>query len=418
MISKTPHNYLRAWQLLLLLCITMLGLASCSSDKVIEQVEEEEVSADPMRFTCNVQENISTTRAAYLQDDFIISTYKSYKSASQQTVMDTYRVKHTTTGTDWDGNVKDNWSYVGVDGQIERYWDYNSFPYRFNAIAPYPADKSKVVLTDTQVEINAPYKMQTWSDGVKTNDDDRDAEPYWLAQVQRAADGKDKDIIANSEIASSSTTLNRYVALPFHHLNSKIRFAIYTTSPWATAHPMYIENLSIKVASDNFVTGAGKYTASGETWYNGNGTSGFTDLTTSNSTGTELLHYSGVDADNKPLAGNDLSQWQSKATAFWFDAKAKDGLMQIPQEGVKMTLSMNLYLIDGDDILVLPLQDVPVKLALEGETPTENHHWKSGNIYTYYIILENIGEHLEITFTATLAPWEDLSGSLETDLEQ
>lgn len=371
-----------------------------------------------MRFTCNVQENISSTRAAYLKDDFIVSTYKSYKLSDQQTVMDKYRVNHTTTGTDWDGNVQDNWNYVGVDGQIERFWDYSSFPYRFNAVAPYPADKSKIVLSDAQLEINAPYKMQTLADGVKTNPVDRDAEPFWLAQVQRATDGKDKDIIADSEIinSSSSTTLNRYVALPFHHLNSKVRFAIYTTSPWATAHPMYIENLSLKVVSADFVSGAGKYTASGDSWYIGTGTSGFTDLTKATSTGTELLHYSGVDADNKPLAGNDLSKWQSKATAFWFECK--EGLMQIPQDGVKMTLSMNLYLLDGEDVLQLPLQDVPVKLSIEGETPTEYHQWKSGYIYTYYLVLENVGEKLEITFTATLTPWEDLSGSLETDLEQ
>lgn len=368
-----------------------------------------------MRFTCNMQENVSITRAAYLKDDFIVSTYKSFKLSGQQTVMDTYHVEHTTTGTNWDGNEQDNWNYVGVDGQIERFWDYSSFPYRFNAIAPYPADKSKVVLTDTQVEINAPYKMQTWSDGEKTNDVDRDAEPYWVAQVQRAAEGGDKDIIANSEIASSSTTLNRYVALPFHHLNSKIRFAIYTTSPWATAHPMYIENLSIKVASPDFVTGAGKYTASGETWYNGNGTSGFTDLTKAPAVGTELLHYSGVKSDGSPLDGNDLSKWQSKTSAYWFECK--DGLMQIPQEGVDMVLDMTLKML-SDNQEKVKFTNVHITPVIEGAPATELNHWQSGNIYTYYIIIDNVGEKLEIYFTATLAPWEDISGSMSTDLEQ
>lgn len=431
-------------KLLLSLIGAVFLLSACSSDKVVEEVEKKDTPSDPMRFTCKLQENTASSRSdatradvtrasAEFDKDFMISTYKSFNLPGQQTVMDSYHVKHSTSGTDWDGNVSHNWNYVGVDGQIERYWDYSAFPYRFNAVAPYPADKSKITVTDTKLEIDAPYKMQTWSDGVKSNfyngvtsdPVDSDAEPYWVAQVQRAADGKDTDVFTGKPIgnAATSTTLNRYVAMPFHHLNSKVRFAIYTTSAWATAHPMYIENLSIRVESENFVTGAGKYTATGNsatdnTWYIGTGTSGFTNLTKAASPGTEILHYTGVDADHNPLPGNDLSQWQTKQTAFWFDSKVKDGLMQIPQDGVKLTLSMNLFLIDGDDVLVVPFNNVPITLALEGQEPTELNHWKSGNIYTYYLILDNVGEKLEIHFTATLTPWEDLSGTLSTDLEQ
>lgn len=376
-----------------------------------------------MRFTCNMQENVSNTRAL-MKSDFMVSTYKSFQQTGQQTVMDTYHVRYSTTGTDWDGNVHDNWNYVNVDNQIERYWDYNSFPYRFNAIAPYPTDKSKISLTDIQLTIEAPYKMQTCMDG-SISPDDRAAEPYWLAQVQRGTDGKDLDVIANKEITNASTSLNRYVALPFHHLNSKIRFAIYSLLPWTTANPMHIRNLSIKVVpdpdntSDTFVTAAGKYMMSGVNWYNGIGTSGFTDLTRKPlADPIEILHYTGVEAGNPnvPLEGNDLSQWQGKSSAFWF--KCKDGIMQIPQEGVRMTVSMELFLIDGGDVVVLPLNDIPVKFALEGAEPTEQHNWQSGNIYTYYLILDNVNEKLEIDFTATLTPWEDISGSLSTDLEQ
>lgn len=393
-------------------------LTSCSSDKVIEQIEEKEETGDPMRFTCNVQETSAATRAPYLQSDFVVSTYKSFKQTGQQTVMDSYHVEHYTSGSDWYGNITSNWNYVGVDGQIERYWDYGSFPYRFNAIAPYKlADKSKLTLTDNSLVINAPYKMQTWRDGVKDNADDRVAEPFWVAQVQRAPDGKDMDIMTGKEIPNaSSTSLNRYVALPFHHLNSKVRFALYTTSHWATAHPIYVRNLSIKVVSENFVTGAAGYAATGDSWYKGTGNSGFTGLTKAPATGTELIHYTGVGSDNKPLQGNDLSQWQTKQTAFWFDCK--DGLMQIPQEGVQMKVSMDLYLVDGDDLLDVPLHDIPVKVSLDGSEPTDLNNWQSGNIYTYYLIIDNVGEKLEIHFTATLTPWEDISGSLSTDLEQ
>lgn len=426
-IFKFPH--IRAWQHLLLPCMTAFCLlSSCSSDKVVEEVvEDPENITDPMLFTCNVQETTTSTRAAYLQSDFMVSAYKSFKQINQQEVMNTYHVAHSTTGTDWDGNVTHRWNYVGVDGQIERYWDYNSFPYRFNAVAPYPSDKSKITLTDTQLTINEPYKMQTWSDGVKTNSDDRVAEPYWVAQVQRATDGKDTDIITGKQItnASGSSSLNRYVALPFHHLNSKVRFAIYTTSSWATAHPMYVKDLSIKVVSADFVTEAAQYTVAGGStdnysWYRGTNTSGFTGLTKAPAVGTELLHYSGVQPNDPttPLAGNDLSQWQNQATAFWFDSQVKAGLMQIPQEGVKMEVSMDLMLIDGDDVLVVPFRNLPVRLVIDGQEPTELNHWKSGNIYTYYLIIDNVGEKLEIHFTATLTPWEDLSGSLVTDLEQ
>lgn len=431
-ISHNPRR--RFWQPLLLAGIGALGLlTSCSSDKVVEEIEEKEVGTDPMRFTCKLQENASSARTAVTRasttfdKDFVVSTYKSFLSDNQQTVMDAYHVAHATSGTDWDDDVSHNWYYKDVDGQIERYWDYSAFPYRFHAVAPYPADKSKITLTDTQLEINATYKMQTCSDGVKTNPVDSEAEPYWVAQVQRATDGKDYDVMAGGnstgrEItnSSNSTTLSRNIAMPFHHLNSKVRFAIYTTSPWATAHPMYIRDVSIKVESADFVTGAGKYTATGSpstgnTWYIGSGTSGFGSLTHATTTDTELLHYTGVDGFGNPLSGNDLSQWQTKQTAFWFDCK--DGLMQIPQEGVKMKLSMNVFLKDTGDQQAT-FNNVPITLALEGQTPTELNHWQSGNIYTYYLIIDNVGEKLEIHFTATLTPWDDLSGSLSTDLEQ
>lgn len=395
--------------------ITLCLFTACSSDKVVEEVEEIKPLGEPIRFTCKLQENASATRAAALEDDFLLSAYKSFQQSGQQTVMDDYHIQHTTSGSDWDGNVSHNWQYVGVDGQIERYWDNDGFPYRFNAVAPYTTNSSAISMTDTKVDINATYKMQTWNDGVKTNADDREAEPYWVAQVQRGADGKDTDMITGSNIPNaSSTALNRYVAVPFHHLNSKIRFALYTTSAWATAHPMYIEDLSIKVTSDNFVTGAGKYTALGESWYIGTGNSGFSDLTKATATGTELVQYKGVQSDGSPLSGNDLSQWQSKNSAFWFD---KDGLMQIPQENVELKVSLTLKML-SDHSEKIKFENVPIKVVLDNQTPQTELDWKSGNLYTYYLVIDNVDEKLEIYFTATLAPWEDISGSLSTDLEQ
>lgn len=410
--SRYTSNH--AWQHLLLPCMTALCLlASCSSDNVIEEIEEIKASNDPMRFTCNVQDNVSTTRAAnYLQTDFMVSAYKSFGLTNQQLVMDKYHIKHTTSGTSWDGNVSDNWEYVGIDSQIERYWDYSNFPYRFNAIAPYPSDKSSITLSDKNLTINSAYKMQTCKDG---NVIPMDAEPYLVAQVQRATDGTDTDIFAGTQIGDNSSpkSLNRYVALPFHHLNSKIRFAIYTTSPWATANPMYIKDLSIQVTSTNFVTKAKKYKIenNADTWLVASGNSGFTDLTKATSTPTTLFEFTG----DKTVSENDLSLHQGTSTAYWM--LCPGGMAQIPQENVEMKVSLSLYRRDNDN-LVKSFSNIPVKLVREDNTEQTQFNWQSGYIYTYYLIIDNIGEKLEINFTATLTPWEDISGSLTTDLEK
>lgn len=416
---NTRYTCNHAWQHILLPCMTALCLmTSCSSDKVIEEIEEIKPSNDPMKFTCNVQENVSSTRASYLKSDFMVSAYKSYGLTKQQTVMDKYHVEHRTTGTNWDGNEQDNWDYVGVDGQIERYWDYDNYPYRFNAIAPCPA-KTDVTLADKNLTISKSYSFQTCSDGVKDPADNSIAEPYMLAQVQRATDGKDTDIFAGSPIGdeNSNTTLNRYVALPFHHLNSKIRFGVYSLNPWATDNKLYIKDLVITATSTSkFVTKADKYTASGtNSWKVPTGTSGFEGLTKAidATTPTQLFSFSGL-SGSTPLEDNDLRKHQGQSSAYFL--LCNDGIMQIPQEGVEMKVSLKL-MQEGNDTPFKAYTDVPVVLRLEDNTTQVKFNWVSGNIYTYYLILD-FDKKLEIQFTATLAPWEDISGSLSTDLEQ
>lgn len=390
-------------------------LASCTSDKVIEEIEEIKTSNDPMRFTCNVQENVSSTRAvpSYLKNDFLVSAYKAFADAKQQTVMSMYRVEHRTTGTDWDGNQSDNWDYVGVDSQIERYWDYNAFPYRFNAVAPSTPlgiDKSKITLTDENLTINTPYKMQTCKDGVVTPILS-EAEPYLVAQVERSIDGTDKDIFANSLIGdeNSSKTLNRYVALPFHHLNSKIRFGVYTKNLWATENDTYIQDLKISISSESFVTAATGYAITNEgSWYDKTSeNSKFTSVTKLASTDTKptLLTFQGGES----VESNNLKLHQSQSSAYML--KCPDGIMQLPQKDVKMTVSLKL--MQPGSTLVKEYINVPIKL----EDNTEVFTWQSGYIYTYYLILDFTNQ-LEIQFTATLTPWENISGSLSTDLEK
>lgn len=387
---------------------------ACSSDGVIEEIKEIDTNGtDLMRFTRATEaQTTPSTRAEvnYLKSGFMVSTYKAFGNASaQQMVMSKYNVEHRTTGNGWDNNTQDNWEYIGVNGQKEKYWDYSNFPYRFNAIAPYPTE-SDVVLSDKELKISKGYSYQTCTDGM-LSPADAIAEPYLVAQVQRATDGKDTDIFADSQIGdeNSNTTPNRYVALPFHHLNSKIRFGVYTKNLWATENDTYIQDLKINVSSESFVTAATGYAVTNTgSWYDKESeNSKFTSATklTSSDTKPALLTFTG----GQSVEGNNLKLHQSQSSAYML--KCPDGLMQIPQKDVKMSVSLKL--MQPGSTLVKEYTDVPIKL----EDDTNVFTWQSGFIYTYYLILD-FEKNLEIQFTATLTPWDDVSGSLSTDLEQ
>lgn len=367
-----------------------------------------------MRFTRATEaQTTPSTRADinYLKSGFMVSTYKAFgNTVAQQTVMSKYKVDHLTTGNGWDNNTQDNWEYIGVNSQKEKYWDYSNFPYRFNAIAPYPSE-SDVILSDKELKITKGYSYQTCTDGT-LSPANAAAEPYLVAQVQREDTGKDYDIFVggtDNEINSNSQTLNRYVALPFHHLNSKIRFGVYTKNLWATENDTYIQDLKINVSSESFVTEATGYAITSEgSWYDKTSdNSKFTSVTKLTSTDPKptLLTFSGGEA----VEGNNLKLHQGQSSAYFL--QCKDGIMQIPQKDVKMTVSLKL--MQPGSSLIKEYTNVPVKL----EDDTEVFTWQSGYIYTYYLILD-FTNNLEIQFTATLTPWEDISGSLSTDLEQ
>ncbi len=376
-------------------------LAACSSESTIEEVKNITESTDPMRFTgsgVSEEVEIPTRASAPLTTGFMVSCWKAYGIASQQDVMEKYRVEYKVDG--WSN--KSSWNYVGVNGQYEKYWDYSNFPYRFHAIAPSPANPNNFILKDNKLTISATYKSQTCHNGTITNPD---AEPYLLAQVQRNTDGSDHDIFAGKEIGNGSTTKNREVALPFHHLNSKVRFGVYTTDYWATDNKLYIEGLTIKVTSPDFATEATSYTTTGtNSWMIDNGYSGFAGLT--KTTNFQLLQFDGGPA----LTGNDLRVCQGRSSAYML--QCPDGIMQLPQENIKMAVSFNL-MKEGSSTPYKTYTDVPIKL----EDNTEIFQWHTGYIHTYYLILGPF-DKLSLNFTATLTPWEDINGSLSTDLEK
>lgn len=390
--------------------------AACTTDKVLEEVEDISGSTDPMRFTVTKENLTPDQRAANpLTSGFMVSAYKLYGQDNQQTVMPQYEVRYHVLGDAWNGRTYSSWTYDDVKGQNLRYWDYSAFPYRFNAIAPYPANPAGFVLTDQSLKINVPYSAQTCINGMVTPADNA-AEPHLLSQVQRGTDGKDTDLLALSDdktvINDGSTTKNRDVWMPFHHLNSKIRFGIYHNTQWLISNKTYIKDLIIKVTSPNFVTGAGNYQSKGTGgWRISTGNSGFKELTKA-AVPYEIFCFDG----GQEIEDNDLTERQTRKTAYFMQCPG--GMMQIPQEHVEMTVSFKLY--TADDHLYKSFTDVPVRLEKENHPGDYQTYfdWKSGYIYTYYLVINEIDEKLEVTFTATLTPWEDVAGSLSTDLEK
>lgn len=362
-----------------------------------------------MRFTGTSDEGDTHTRASSksLTSGFMVSTWKSYDNASQQTVMDKYEVEYKVD--EW--NNRSQWNYVGVNGQYERYWDYANFPYRFHAIAPYPSDPAGFILAEKNLKINAHYSAQSCDNGITTPKDNV-AEPCLIAQVGRDTDGKDHDYLATDqskvEINTSSTQKHREVWLPFHHLNSKVRFGLFTIDLWAIDNPLYIQDLVITAHSNDpagFVTGAANYQVSNtDQWHINTGTSGFSGLERATGSYTLLEYKGGLDEKS------NLSKYTARNDAFTLGCP--NGLMQIPQENVTLTVSFNLLSPDGT--IYKSFQNCIIRLEEDG---TSVFQWYSGFIHTYYLILDTLG-HLELEFTATLSPWEDISGSLSTDLEK
>lgn len=393
-------------------------LSACSSESTLERVEEINASNDPMCFTITKEnQSSSATRASQpLTSGFMVSCYKNYNTENQQTVMPRYEVRYHTSGTAWDGTARPYWTYNDVNGQYLRYWDYSAFPYRFNAIAPYPANPAGFTLSDQSLRINASYEAQTCHNGMITPADNV-AEPHLISQVQRGTDGIDTDLLdTDSKINNGSTTKSRDVWMPFHHLNSKIRFGVFHTTQWLTANKTYIKDMKVNVTSTNFATRASGYEASGTgSWRIDTGNAGFIGVTTVSSSSSAphtIFRFDG----GEYVEDNDLTDKQTRQTAYFL--QCKDGMMQIPQEKVQMQVSFDLYTEEGT--LYKSFQNVPIRLELDDNPGVYQYSfdWRAGVIYTYYLIIGEIEDKLEITFTATLTPWEDVTGALSTDLEK
>lgn len=423
-----------------ILYIVALLCAACASDSTPEPVTPiAPVGNDPIAFTGadEGQTTRNATRSTMLQSGFVVSTFKHYGATDWNkdlhTVMPRYLVEYKENRDDWNGVVISNWNYVNITNpwtsarQEEKFWDYSGFPYRFHAVAPANGNsitkEHLTTLSNNELLINAPYKAQAFTapsispsasdhESPATTPSNQEAEPYLIAQVSRNNNGEDRDIIKDKAINTESHSKNRRVALPFHHLNAKVRFGVYTLSLAQTAQHDYISDVVITV--EKLATSATSYKAYGQdSWISSNGYSGFQGITVEDNQTIFTFNPSTTSGSFRSYEANDLSLHQGRNSAYWMECP--NGIMQLPQNGVKIHVSMTIHKENGEARYVF--HDYEIKQ----ETPSsiDPTHWIAGCIHTYYLCLQIDDEQLPIlTVTATLTPWEDVSGSLNTDLEQ
>ena len=432
--------------------LALSWLASCSSDTTITDIPDYE-EHDPLTFSV-ASSSTSVSRAASheLEQGFLVSTYKLYGSEQQQKVMDRYEASYLTTNN-YHGS---KWNTVGEAGaapdyfyqtQYERYWDLSAFPYRFHAITPCPktADKSNIItdfkLSDQELTIpklnSTIYQSQSSKDGVITPEYVPD--PYLIAQVQRDDDGKDWDLLQpvfNADgdltshktqiVGSGSTERTRAVPLVFHHINSKVRFAIFADVDAFPAEPLTIKNVTITATNPDGPWGEFIYKVQGF----------ISSLSGSDVSFFDNIDYGDTKTDDDPVVllkntskTYDLRDAFDRAHAYFFDIpstivgykdggstpvyddiynssgiKTPGGLLQIPQKGVELYVEFDIN-----------NEHYSFQLEVNGK---KTFDWRASCRYTYYIVVKHLVP-FEIAFTATIEPWVTVTSSnIDTDLEQ
>ena len=444
--------------------LALSWLASCSSDGTIVDIPDY-VEQDPLTFSV-ASSSTSVSRAASheLEQGFMVSTYKLYGSV-QQKVM--YRYEASYGKTTYHGS---KWNTVGEAGaapdyfyqtQYERYWDLSAFPYRFHAITPCPKTSVNTLITDFELsdkELTIPgnyqdpegtykyisYQSQSVTDGVVSPSYVED--PYMIAQVERDDDGTDWDLLqakfdADGNLTSTksqinvggSTTLTRAVPLTFHHINSKVRFAIFTTVSDFPVEALDIKNVRItaknpKTQWKKFITQAAEFSATikgvavTDNFFDD--TDNFFDkgkyLSSDGSTEATLIY--------NPTKKFDLKNATSREKAYFFDIPSTKvgekadgtpiydnivnesgittpgGLLQIPQKGVELYVEFDIN-----------NEHYSFQLEVNGK---KTFDWRASCRYTYYIVVKHL-QPFEIAFTATIEPWVTVTSSnIDTDLEQ
>ncbi len=407
------------------------ALASgCSSNSLVEEEEPISPDATPMRFSIPSVGNMETrsTRASQaLTSDFLVSTYKAYRTGSQQTVMEQYQALYQQDG--WSGTGA-KWNTVGGTGdgfyqpQYEKYWDLSAFPYEFIGIAPAPILSGAVTtgfaVTDRQVKIEQSLQSQSATDGLVTPT--APTTEYLVAQMQRqhhaddATKTDDIDMVTGKTIGTGGDSPTKAVPLPFHHLSSKVRFGIYSTMPFVETQSVKIKNVTFKAVSsqtEGFVTSVSNYSVD----FTQSGVNSVVDGEFGNKTyetdDKQLLSFSGP-SDTFTDADLEKHEWKSKndVNAYYFECK--DGLIQVPQSGVKLFVSFTLEPLSGEPYTVT---DYPLTITNSDGNVVSEYTWQPNCLYTYYIVVNRLFSY-DISFTATVSDWEDLEGRINTNLEE
>ncbi len=368
---------------------TALLIVSCSSDSTLED-EDVVDTRQPMVFGTSSTASESTVTRANLEsvyNSFKVSTWKNYGETDQQTVMDGYQVNNTTAT---------KWNYVGVNSQIQRYWDLSAFPYEFRGIAPY---MSEATITDAGITVNKTFTAQTYINETY-NITDAASEPCVVSHVKRVKDGSDyvdTDIIKNTDINNvAKANATREVHMPFHHLISKVGFRIFINDPQPTA-PHYTVTLkeitiSVENSDNNFITASTSYSATNAQGLI-NGT--FTNNTTQTGSYTLLSHgeYSGL----------NLREYHNFEGAYDL---CTGYIQQIPQSNVKLRVQLKLETINAEDVHTS--FEYNQLLSLEKKTEGDNFTWASDTRYIYYLHIPNIhGHEVELT-TCQILPWDEV----------
>ncbi len=409
----------------------LTAMASCSSNTALdEQPTPHEDLGTPLRFSSPAVGTMeSRTRASEsLKSDFLVSTYKNYgSSTAQEEVMHQYEAKYKT---DTWNTTNTSWNTVGTTAddfyqeQFEKYWDTSAYPYEFLAVAPAPIEnkaiKTGFSVIDGKVQITSTITGQTVTDGMLTPEAASSPE-YLLSQMERkrkdadATQTEDIDKLTNTAIGSNTSPTGK-VPLPFHHLTSKVRFAIYTTEPVSESQKLPITDVSFKVKSSDsngFVTSASGYSANVSSTVNAlAGT--FSGLQYSTAP-VELLKLSGPTTEGTfPDAYLEKHEWKSKddVNAYFFECK--DGLAQVPQNNLQLLVSFTITPTVGEPYKVT---DMPVELTDADGNKVKVFTWEPNHLYTYYIVVRHLFSH-EISFTATVSDWEDINGKIATNLEE
>ena len=393
--------------------MTTAFLASCSasSDAYEEELPGDfpltfsQVAIQSLRTTATHPKTANTTSSTNqtsdpLQQGFIVNAWKDFQLDNQKTVMDNYQVKYHYDS--W--NSVYSWEYASksetyIKEQKQTYWDKKGFPYAFYALTPYPEDASGITFTTNHLTIpeTGVFQFQTCDNGRPSTG----REDFFPCQIIRNADGKDYDLMIDNgtkEINTGSTALTRQVSLPFHHFTSKVRFGIYSGNIDEKYKDLYITDIVIKVVSENFVTEAKGYDVDLTTTPLLEGK--FSSLTTTNEHPVLLF----TEKPNRNL--NDLALHNSDGDAYMMECP--DGILQIPQSGVKLSISFKI----GTNIF----KDIPLVLNENG-TSNDSFTWNPNYIYTYLIKVKDIVKR-EIECTAQIIDWDYIYATINTDLEK